>query len=68
MIKISFDRIEEQIKNYNEEIKKKNEIMQTKLEKDEKNEKEESKNNNFSDKDYEDMLNNMKLFEEENEE
>ena len=68
MIKISFDKIEEKIKNYNEEIKKKNEIMQTKLEKDEKNEKEESKNNNFSDKDYEDMLNNMKLFEEENEE
>jgi len=68
MIKISFDKIEEKIKNYNEEIKKKNEIMQTKLGKDEKNEKEESKNNNFSDKDYEDMLNNMKLFEEENEE
>lgn len=68
MIKISFDKIEEKIKNYNEEIKKKNEIIQTKLENDEKNEKEESKNNNFSDKDYEEMLNNMKIFEEENEE
>lgn len=33
-----------------------------------KKENETSKSNNFSDKDYEDMLNNMKLFEEENEE
>ena len=68
MIKLSFDKIEEKIKNYNEEIRKKNEIKQTKLENDEKKEKETSKSNNFSDKDYEDMLNNMKLFEEENEE
>ena len=68
MIKLSFDKIEEKIKNYNEEIRKKNEIKQTKLENDEKKENETSKSNNFSDKDYEDMLNNMKLFEEENEE